>query len=204
MPTFYSEARAMRAREIASDVATWLWVALWVVIGSRIYGAIAQFSAAGQVLQDGGANLGKAGADLGDALGGVPLVGQALDDIATGALGTAGAPFIVAGQELEDLLILIARLLAALVVAVMLIPWLSRYLPWRAQRLATLRAATRAIRVAPVNVAPAALEQALATRAINRLEYDDLLAFTPDPFGDFAAGRYDRLAKAERASVGLR
>ena len=99
MPTFYSEARTMRAREVASDVATWLWVALWVVIGSRIHDAIAQFSAAGQVLQDGGANLGQAGADLGDALGGVPLVGQALDDIATGALGTAGTPFIAAGQE---------------------------------------------------------------------------------------------------------
>ena len=204
MPTFYSEARSMRAREIASDVATWLWVALWAVIGSRIHDAIAQFSAAGQILQDGGANLGRAGAELGDALGGVPLVGQTLDDIATGALSTAGTPFVVAGQELEDLLILIARLLAALVVAVMLIPWLSRYLPWRAQRLATLRAATRAIRHAPVDVAPAVLEQALATRAVNRLDYEELLAFTPDPFGDFAAGRFDRLARAERASVGLR
>ena len=28
VPTFYSEASRMRAREVASDVATWLWVAL--------------------------------------------------------------------------------------------------------------------------------------------------------------------------------
>ena len=47
------------------------------------------------------------------------------------------------------MLILIARLLALLVVGVMLIPWLSRYLPWRAERLANVRAAHQAIRRAP-------------------------------------------------------
>jgi hypothetical protein len=47
------------------------------------------------------------------------------------------------------------------------------------------------------------LQRELATRAINRLSYPDLLEHTPDPFGDFAAGRFDRLVKAELASVGL-
>lgn len=102
------------------------------------------------------------------------------------------------------MLILIARLLALLVVGVMVIPWLSRYLPWRASRLATVRAAHAAIRRAPVAVPPAAMQRALATRALNRLSYPDLLEHVADPFGDFAAGRYDRLAKAELASVGLR
>jgi hypothetical protein len=204
VPTFYSEASRMRAREVVSDVATWLWVALWTVIGARIHDAISGFSQAGRVLQDGGANLQAAGADLGDALGSVPVVGNGLDALATGAFVNAGLPFVVVGQELESLLILVARLLALLVVAVMLVPWLARYVPWRARRLASLRAATTAIRSAPVGLAPAALEHALATRALSRLDYEDLLAFTPDPFGDFAAGRFDRLAMAERASVGLR
>jgi hypothetical protein len=31
-----------------------------------------------------------------------------------------------------------------------------------------------------------------------------LLDHSSDPFGDFASGRYERLAKAELASVGLR
>jgi len=203
MLPFYSEAPRMRTREVVTDVVTWLWVALWTVIGLRIHDAIAAFSEAGRLLQGGGTNLQSAGAELGDALGSVPIVGGGLDALATGAFVTAGEPFVAVGQELESLLILVARLLAVLVIAVALVPWLARYLPWRADRLATLRAATRAIRSAPVDVAPAALEQALATRAINRLDYDDLLAFTPDPFGDFAAGRFDRLARAERASVGL-
>ena len=62
----------------------------------------------------------------------MPLVGAGIDDLTTGAFGTAGEPFIYVGRELESMLILIARLLALLVVGVMVIPWLSRYLPWRA------------------------------------------------------------------------
>lgn len=44
----------------------------------------------------------------------------------------------------------------------------------------------------------------LALRAVTRLDYQSLLEFTPDPFGDWASGRHDRLARAELASVGLR
>jgi hypothetical protein len=201
---FYSEIRTARAREIVADLATWGWVALWTVIGARIHDAVAAFAQAGRVLQGGGQNIQGAGASLGDALNGVPLVGAGIDELATGAFGAAGEPFIYVGQELESLLILIARLLALLVVGVMLIPWLFRYVPWRAERLATVRAAHRAIRRAPVDVSTATMQRALATRALNRLTYPELLEHTSDPFGDYAAGRFDRLARAELESVGLR
>jgi hypothetical protein len=36
------------------------------------------------------------------------------------------------------------------------------------------------------------------------MEFGDLLAYSPDPIGDWVAGRHDRLARAELASVGLR
>jgi hypothetical protein len=204
MPKFWSETPAARAREIVADVATWAWVALWAVIGARVHDTISAFAEAGRVLQGGGQSIQGAGATLGAALRGVPFVGEGIDDLATGAFGSAGEPFIQAGRDLESLLILIARLLAILVVAVMVVPWLNRYLPWRASRLATVRAAHRAIRRAPVDVTAGAMQQALATRALNRLSYPELLEHTADPFGDFASGRFDRLARAELASVGLR
>lgn len=204
MLKFWSETPAARAREIVADVATWAWVSLWVVVGAKIHEVISSFAEAGRVLQTGGHNIQGAGVTLGDAFTGVPLVGAGIDDIATNAFGSAGEPFIYVGRELESLLILIARLLALLVIGVMVIPWLSRYLPWRAERLATVRSAHRAIRRAPKDMSEPAMERALATRALNRLPYPDLLEHTSDPFGDFAAGRYDRLARAELASVGLR
>ena len=202
MLKFWSEVPSARARELLADLSTWAWVALWAVIGLKIHDVIAQFAEAGRVLQAGGSNIQGAGASLGDAMRGVPLVGEGIDDLATNAFGTAGEPFIYVGHELESMLILIARLLALLVVSVMVIPWLSRYLPWRARRLATVRAAHRAIRRA--DVSSVAMQKALATRALSRLSYPELLEHTSDPFGDFAAGRFDRLAKAELASVGLR
>ena len=204
MLKFWSELPAARAREVAADLATSAWVALWTVIGAGIHDTIAAFAEAGRILQGGGLGIQGAGASLGGALRGVPLVGEGIDDLTSGAFVTAGEPFIFVGQELETLVLLIARLLAILVVAVMLIPWLSRYVPWRVRRLATVRAAHRAIRRVPLKVSGPAMEEALATRAINRLSYSDLLDHTPDPFGDFASGRFDRLARAELASVGLR
>jgi hypothetical protein len=41
-------------------------------------------------------------------------------------------------------------------------------------------------------------------RAFTRLDYSTLLEYTPDPLGDWAAGRHDGLARAELASEGLR
>jgi hypothetical protein len=66
-----------------------------------------------------------------------------------------------------------------------------------------MRAGHRAIRVAP-ELGDDQVVAALALRAIARLDYSTLLAFTPDPLGDWTHGRHDRLARAELASVGLR
>jgi hypothetical protein len=201
---FYSEVQPARARELFADLLTWAWVALWTVVGFRVHEVISGFAEAGRVLKGGGLSIESAGAQLGDALAGLPLVGGGIDDLTTRTFATAGEPFQYVGGELESLLIPIARLLAILVVAVMLVPWLSRYLPWRAERLATVRAAHRAIRRAPSDVSAAAMQRTLAARALYRLPYDELLEHTSDPFGDFASGRYDRLVRAELASVGLR
>jgi hypothetical protein len=112
------------------------------------------------------------------------------------------------GTDLERLLIVVAALLGLLVVAVALAPWLNRYLPWRVARWRRLNAAARVIRrhrfagAAPLEDAEVA--RILASRALHRLEYDELLEFTSDPFGDWVAGRHDRLVQAELDRVGLR
>jgi hypothetical protein len=204
MPMFYSEVGTTRMREFLADVSTLIWVVFWVVIGFRIQDAISGYAGLGRTLRDGGTSIQGAGASVGDVLGNIPLIGAGVDALATGAFGTAGAPFVEAGSELESLLLLLARLIAILVVAVFVLPWLFKYLPWRLGRIASLRAAHQAIRARPIGVPDPIVQQVLATRAINRLPYQRLLEHTADPFGDYAAGRYDRLAQAELASVGLR
>ena len=206
MIRFWSEVRGQRMREVAADLATWGWVAFWAVIGYRIHATIVAYAEAGRVLQQGGAAIRDAGSQVGSSLDGIPVVGAGAGELARRAFGTAGEPFIFVGAELVDLLTLIARLLAIVVLAVAIVPWLSRYLPWRAERLARLRAADRAIRKRPAGagVDRGSVDHLLASRAIHRLTWQELLDHSRDPVGDFLAGRDAALARAELESVGLR
>ena len=145
--------------------------------------------------------------DLGDSLSGLPVVGTQVGDIARDTFGGVGRPLSDFGTELEQFIFVIAIVLALLLALVTLAPWLTRYLPWRWERLQTLRAADRAIRKAPgftATATKAEQQSLLAMRAVTRLDYATLLEFTPDPLGDWTRGRHDRLAEAELASVGLR
>ena len=126
-----------------------------------------------------------------------------LRDVAEDAFAGAGVPISAFGTDLEGLILLVAALLGLLFLLVPTIPWLNRYVPWRWARLQSMRAGHRAIRVAPV-ADTVAVREVLALRAVTRLDYRELLGFTPDPIGDWVAGRHDRLAQAELASVGLR
>jgi hypothetical protein len=201
---FWSEVPSARARELAADVATWAWVSLWAVIAYRLYTTLAGFAEVGRAIGRGGTNIQAAGDEVGNALGGLPLVGEQVSGLTRSAFGTAGEPFVFVGDQLEQLLLIIAGLLGILVLGVTLVPWLSRYLPWRARRLFELRTANRVIRAAPRHVPEAVVERLLASRALHRLTYGELLQHTPDPIGDFASGRYSKLARAELESVGLR
>ncbi len=202
--TFWSEVPSARARELVADVATWVWVSLWAVFAVRLYSTLADFAEAGRAIGQGGVNIKTAGDQVGDSLIGLPLVGEQASGMTRSAFGAAGEPFIYLGDQLTQLLLIIAALLGILVLAVTLIPWLSRYLPWRARRLSELRMAHRAVRESSLGLPAPTVERLLATRAFHRLSYGELLEHTPDPLGDFAAGRYTGLARAELESVGLR
>lgn len=203
----WSERPGARAREILADILTLCWVAAWATIGIRLYGFLAHLAAAGRLVRDGGSGITNAGQEVGAALQGIPLVGEGAADGVRGAFSGAGDPLVQFGTDLERLLIAVAALLGMLVVAVALVPWLNRYLPWRIARWRRLNAAARVIRRRRLTrTAPLpeeAVTELLASRALHRLEYDELLEFTPDPFGDWAGGRHDRLAQAELDRVGL-
>ena len=63
MLKFWSEVGSARLREVTADMATWARVALWSVIGWRIYSAIAGYAEAARVFASGGARLQGAGVD---------------------------------------------------------------------------------------------------------------------------------------------
>lgn len=204
----WSERPLMRAGEVLADVSTLVWLTIWITLGVRLYGLLANLAESGRLVRDGGNGITGAGESIGSALEGIPLVGEGAANGIRGAFAAAGDPIVEFGSDLERLLIIVAALLGILLVAVAIVPWLNRYLPWRIARWRRLNAAARVIRGGRRGraepIAEATLESLLASRAIHRLEYDELLEFSPDPFGDWVAGRHDRLAMAELDRVGLR
>ena len=203
MIRIWSELRVARVKEQVADVATLLWVALWGTIAWQLFEFLASFAEAGRTIKAGGQTMIGSGVDLGASLAGVPFIGPQLERVARDAFAGAGRPLSDFGGELEQFIVVIAVVLALLLVFVTVVPWLSRYLPWRWERLRRTRAGHRAIRIAP-EATPGHVQEVLAMRAVARLDYATLLEFTPDPLGDWANGRHDRLARAELASVGLR
>lgn len=203
----WSERPASRAREIIADVATLVWLTIWITLGVRLYGFLANLAGAGRFVREGGTEITRAGERIGSALEGIPLIGEGAASGVRDALAGAGDPLITFGTDLERLLLIISALLGLILVAVAIVPWLNRYLPWRIAAWRRLNAAARAIRgtprTRPEPIAEPVLEALLASRAIHRLEYDELLEFSPDPIGDWVAGRHDRLARAELDRAGL-
>ena len=203
----WSERPWSRARELAADIATLLWLSIWASLGIRLYGLLANLAGTGRLVREGGVGITNAGETIGSALERVPLVGEGAAAGVRGALASAGGPLITFGSDLERLLVIVSALLGLLLVAAAVVPWLNRYLPWRLAKWRRLNAASRAIRGSRRRhhgpIPEAELERLLASRALHRLEYDELLESTPDPFGDWLAGRYGRLADAELDRVGL-
>jgi hypothetical protein len=203
MVKIWSELWIARLKEQVADLATILWVLFWGNIVWQLYQFLASFAEAGRTIRGGGLAMVQSGRDLGESLAGMPFVGTQVRDLTRDAFANAGGPLSDFGSELEQFIVVVATVLALLLALVTLAPWLARYLPWRWERLRRIRAAHRAIRTAP-HLADASIERVLAMRAVTRLDYPTLLEYTPDPLGDWASGRHDRLARAELASVGLR
>jgi hypothetical protein len=198
----WSELPLAKSREVAADAATAAWSIVWAWISWQIYTTLASFAEAARLVRDGGVNLRSAGVDISASTSGLPVVGEQLSSVVKSSITAAANPFVDFGNELETLILVLAAVISLLVLAATLVPWFSRYLPWRVSRIRRLRAADRVVR--SPRVLPPVAEQLLAARAVYGLDYETLLDFSPDPFGDFTSGRHDRLARAELASVGLR
>jgi hypothetical protein len=202
MIKLWSELPRARSREMLADVTTLVWVVFWGIVVWRLFEFLSSFAEAGRSVQAGGQTMVQGGRDLGESLAGLPLVGTQARDIARDAFAGAGTPLTAFGTELERFIFVIAVVIALLLALVTLQPWLARYLPWRLGRLRRVRAAHQAIRTGP-DRSDGDRRRVLAMRAVSRLDYADLLEYTPDPLGDWAAGRHDALARAELASQGL-
>ena len=197
----YPELPARRTATIVRDVATVLAVVVFAVLALRVHDRVDALSGAGRGAQEAGRSVQRGFDSAAGAVNGVPVVGGQLSGALSDAGDATGGEAVKAGRTGEQAAHDAARLLGWLTFLIPSGLLLARVLPPRVAQLRTLATASRALRLDDREPGHRAL---LASRAAFALPYATLLRHTPDPLGDLASGRHDRLVAALAEDAGLR
>jgi hypothetical protein len=196
----YPTNPSRRRATIARDVLGLVLLAFFAWCGTKAYDVVDSLTALGTAVSDTGTSIQSGFGSVAHAVGGLPLVGDSLANALSGAGSSAGSQLTSVGQEgiaqVDRMALLIGLAVALLPTVVLLLAMVPR-------RIRQVRALSAAHAVLTRTRGPAA-RQLLASRAAFGLPFSVLLAHTPDPFGDLAAGRYDALVAAALEDSGMR
>ena len=195
----YPDAPARRRRMQIRDGAVILLVLLFAWIGVRVHGAVDELSVLGSGVASAGTSVSYAFGAAADGASRLPVVGDRLSDVLSGAGDATGGNVASLGERGEDSVHRLALVLGLLTFALPTIVLLALTVP---RRLRTARALTAADRVL-VDLQDLDRRRLLATRAAMSLPYDVLVRHTPDPFGDLLAGNLDALVAAGLEEAGV-
>ncbi len=199
----YPQLPRERAALLARDVLVVALVALFAWLGFRVHDAVDDLVVLGTGVERSGTAIQDGFRTAGDALGGAPLVGDELAGGLREAGEKSGRPVAEAGRDGQDKIRTLATLLGLVTWGLPTAALLWRYLPGRLRQARLLTEAGRAL--VPGGVTDGEERRRLiAMRAAFSLPYGFLLEYTPDPLGDLAERRYERLVEAAFADAGLR
>lgn len=171
----YATTPGRLAAQLFSDLAIFVWTAIWLLVGTAVYDAISTIADAGRQVESGANGIASNLASAGHGAQHIPVVGDAvskpLASASEAALDIAGA-----GHSLDATASWLAVLLALAVVAV---PLLIVVVPWLFLRLRFFRRKWTATGLATT---PAG-EQLLALRALANQPPRKLTAISADPVG---------------------
>lgn len=141
----YSDFGGRRAYQIAGDLAAVLLIVLGIVLAVAVHDAIAALEGIGRDVERSGGDFAKSMSDIGDRLGGVPLIGSGIRAPFDGARD-AGGTLADAGSNwqegIEHLATLVGWTFALLVVLIVLVGWVRPRLVGAVRRAAVARLAS--------------------------------------------------------------
>ncbi len=192
----YAQTPMYRARQLVGDLILLAWCIAWVLIAVFLHGLVSELAGPGRLLEDAGRNLTSSMSDVSDAVGDVPVAGDALQE-PFDLVGGVGDQLRDAGQSEQDAVAALALGLA-LVIAVLPILWaLFRWLP---RRLRWIREAAAARRVIDD-------VELFALRALTNRSLSELATVGPAPAAAWKSGDQATslaLAELELSALGLR
>lgn len=195
----YSDFAAHRARQMTADIVALVIIAVSVATGVIVFSTVNQLAQFGRQMQTAGADFRTSMTDVGDRLGGVPLLGSGISAPFETA-SSAGDTLASAGQTQQDLVLQAA---IALGIGVAALPILLTLLIWLLPRLRFILRATRTRTLLRAGLD----SDLLALRALTNQKVAAIAKVDPDALGAWRRGDPEvtqRLAGLELRSVGIR
>lgn len=195
----YSDFGSRRTRQILADVIAIGLIAAWVWLGVTVYSLIGNLAVYGVQMEDAGAGFRETMTQVGETLGGIPLIGGGIRAPFDGA-SQAGGALEAAGQSQQ---VAINQLATVLGIGIAALPILTILLLWLLPRLRFARRASRAQRL----VKSGAGVDLLALRALASQDISSLASVDPDAMAAWRRGDESvmrKLAALELRSSGVR
>lgn len=195
----YSDFAGRRTRQIIADILALGAIALWVWFGHTVFTLVAGLAEFGVQMEDAGAGFRQAMTDVGETLGGVPLIGPGIRLPFDGA-SAAGGSLEEAGQAQQDAVLQLATTLG---IGTATLPVLTILIVWLVPRVLFIR---RAGRTKAAVTADAGLDL-LALRALATQKLSAIAQIDADALGAWRRGDPEvvrRLAQLELKSSGVK
>ena len=195
----YSDFGARRTRQIIGDLVAIGLIALWVWFGVFLFQLVENLAAFGVQMEQAGAGFSETMTQVGETLGGVPLIGGGIRTPFDGA-SEAGQALEAAGQSQQDAVL---QLALGLGIGIPLLPIVMILVLWLVPRIRFVRRAGRANAVVNTGVGM----DLLALRALATQKLPAITAVSHDALGAWRRGDEHvvrQLAQLELRASGVR
>ena len=177
------------SRVAAPDLLVVAWAVLWIALAIGVVQSTRDVAKLGGTVSQTGSAVSQVGSLMND----IPLLPSDVSG-ASGSVQAAGASAQVNGAEGEDAANRLGIYLGIAIAIIPSVPIIGLYLPIRITRVRERRVAQRAL---ALHGHDPQFQQFLARRAIEKLEYEDIMAVSAHPWDDMEQGRFTALASAE-------
>ena len=197
--SLYSDFGPRRTRQIIGDVLALVTIGAWVWLGITVYQLVENLATFGVQMEEAGAGFKETMTEVGDTLGGVPLIGPGIRTPFDGASGAGGA-LEAAGQSQQ---VAVNQLATGLGIGIAALPIIMILVLWLVPRIRFARKAGRAKAIVKSGAGIDLLAlRALATQKISALSKVDPDAMAAWRRGDESVMR--AMAQLELKSSGVR
>lgn len=195
----YSDFGPRRTRQIIGDLLALAAIAAWVWLGIAVFQLVMNLSTFGRQMEDAGAGFRKTMTEVGENLGGVPIIGGGIRIPFDGA-SDAGGALEAAGQSQQ---VAVSQLATGLGLGIAALPILTILVIWLVPRLRFARKAGRARAIVNSDVGV----DLLALRALATQKISALTKVSPDAMAAWRRGDEPvmrALAQLELRASGVR